>query len=276
MRASLTPFEELIRHNVLNPTLMASRTLGGTHPPWDSVHDRGWRMSEVSTFEVVVINLDRRPDRLSTIETQLSALGLPFTRLSAVDARDLPPETDVRLTSRPQTACWMSHQLCFERLTHSHFEHLFILEDDAVLDPSRDWPRLLASSQHVMTANDVGVLQLGYSSQFDPLQRLPKPVAHWLTERHHAKVPMPEPFLDLHIVQDSFRPGGHAYLIDRRAAGAIAGFNIPVARNADDFFTDLSYSGVVHRKWHVSRLSMSLAGQASRLSKDSVIDSDLG
>jgi len=207
---------------------------------------------------------------------QLSALHLPFTRITAVDARDLPPDTDTRLASLPQSACWLSHQRCFEHLMASAVGYLFILEDDAVLDPARDWNQLFQVSTQVMQTHDVGVLQLGYSSQFDPLQRLPKPLADWIANRHHAKVPMPAPFADVHVVQDSFRPGGHAYLIDRRAAGAIAGFNIPVARNADDFFTDLSYSGVVHRKWHVSRLSMSLAGQASRLSKDSVIDSDLG
>lgn len=36
-----------------------------------------------------VINLDRATDRLERIDRQLSALALPFTRLSAVDARQL-------------------------------------------------------------------------------------------------------------------------------------------------------------------------------------------
>jgi glycosyl transferase family 25 len=36
-----------------------------------------------------VINLDRAPDRLERISMQLQRLGLPFTRLPAVDARAL-------------------------------------------------------------------------------------------------------------------------------------------------------------------------------------------
>ena len=39
-----------------------------------------------------VINLDRAPDRLARIAAQLQRLGLPFTRLAAVDARTQTPE----------------------------------------------------------------------------------------------------------------------------------------------------------------------------------------
>jgi GR25 family glycosyltransferase involved in LPS biosynthesis len=37
---------------------------------------------------VVVVNLDRRPDRMQTVDTQLRALSVPYRRISAVDGRD--------------------------------------------------------------------------------------------------------------------------------------------------------------------------------------------
>ncbi len=44
-----------------------------------------------------VINLDRAPDRLARVSARLQALGLPFTRLPAVDARQLLPEQQAAL-----------------------------------------------------------------------------------------------------------------------------------------------------------------------------------
>lgn len=38
-----------------------------------------------------VINLDRSPERLKTISARLSALGMEFTRIAAVDAQRLTP-----------------------------------------------------------------------------------------------------------------------------------------------------------------------------------------
>jgi GR25 family glycosyltransferase involved in LPS biosynthesis len=37
---------------------------------------------------VVVVNLDRRPDRMRTVDEQLRALGIPYHRFSAIDGRD--------------------------------------------------------------------------------------------------------------------------------------------------------------------------------------------
>ena len=37
---------------------------------------------------VVVVNLDRRPDRLRTVDRQLRTLGIPYDRFAAVDGRD--------------------------------------------------------------------------------------------------------------------------------------------------------------------------------------------
>ena len=37
---------------------------------------------------VVVVNLDRRRDRMRTVDEQLRALGVPYLRFAAVDGRD--------------------------------------------------------------------------------------------------------------------------------------------------------------------------------------------
>ena len=37
---------------------------------------------------VVVVNLDRRPDRMRAVDAQLRALGVPYQRFAAMDGRD--------------------------------------------------------------------------------------------------------------------------------------------------------------------------------------------
>jgi GR25 family glycosyltransferase involved in LPS biosynthesis len=42
-------------------------------------------------MRVFLINLDRRPDRLAAMKSQLDRLGIAFERFSAVDARTMDP-----------------------------------------------------------------------------------------------------------------------------------------------------------------------------------------
>lgn len=52
--------------------------------------------SRPDSINIIVINLDRRPDRLSWMQGQLDALNLPWTRLSATDSRNVDIEAAVR------------------------------------------------------------------------------------------------------------------------------------------------------------------------------------
>ena len=52
--------------------------------------------SRPDSINVIVINLDRRPDRLSWMQGQLEALNWPWMRLSATDSRDVDLQATVR------------------------------------------------------------------------------------------------------------------------------------------------------------------------------------
>jgi glycosyl transferase, family 25 len=95
-----------------------------------------------------VINLDRAPDRLARIAAQLEALGLPWTRLSAVDARRFTPAQQALLdeptfrrrhgmTPLPgELGCYLSHVEAMREFLASPAQIAVILEDDVKLHPT--------------------------------------------------------------------------------------------------------------------------------------------
>jgi GR25 family glycosyltransferase involved in LPS biosynthesis len=70
--------------------------------------------------KVILINLDRREDRLEKISTQLDNLGITFERFSAIDGKELG--------INPIAAGTMSHQKVLEANPESR---ILVLEDDA-------------------------------------------------------------------------------------------------------------------------------------------------
>ena len=70
--------------------------------------------------KVILINLDRREDRLEKISTQLDNLGITFERFSAIDGKELGIS--------PITAGTMSHQKVLEENIE---KRILVLEDDA-------------------------------------------------------------------------------------------------------------------------------------------------
>ena len=95
-----------------------------------------------------VINLDRAPDRLARISEQLQMLGLPWTRLPAVDARALTPEQSAALdepayrrkhgmTPVPgELGCYLSHVQAMHLFLASGARFALVLEDDVLLRPA--------------------------------------------------------------------------------------------------------------------------------------------
>ena len=96
-----------------------------------------------------VINLDRAPDRLERISRQLQRLGLPFTRLPAVDARALTADQRAALdepgyrrkhgmTPLPgELGCYLSHVRGDATVPgQRQAEFALILEDDVLLHDS--------------------------------------------------------------------------------------------------------------------------------------------
>lgn len=84
---------------------------------------------------ILLINLERRPDRLAFMTRQLRALGLPFERIEAIDGLggDFGPDTlDITGIER---ACALSHRKAWQYFLESGQEHCLVLEDDMVLSP---------------------------------------------------------------------------------------------------------------------------------------------
>lgn len=71
--------------------------------------------------KVVVINLDRRTDRMEKLDPQLQALGIEYERFSAIDAQTSGIE--------PMVAGTMSHVMVMKRYAG---KRTLILEDDAL------------------------------------------------------------------------------------------------------------------------------------------------
>jgi glycosyl transferase, family 25 len=103
----------------------------------------------VATF---LINLDRSPERLAAMASQLDALHMPFTRIAAVDGCKVGPDERVdahryrlrhgRQVRPAEVGCYLSHLAAMHAFLASDASHALILEDDATLLPAL--PEVLA------------------------------------------------------------------------------------------------------------------------------------
>lgn len=93
-------------------------------------------------MDLYLINLARRPDRLASMQAQAERLGLRFTRLEALDARDADPAAIDRWfrgggplgeIPRGDKCCSLSHRMAWEKLVASGAPYAAVLEDDVVL-----------------------------------------------------------------------------------------------------------------------------------------------
>lgn len=99
----------------------------------------------VRNLPVLVINLDREPQRLERMQTRLDTLGIPFNRLPATDGNHLgevdrnlyySESLNRRRYHRPLSAaeigCYISHLRAWQWLLDHGHERAVILEDDVV------------------------------------------------------------------------------------------------------------------------------------------------
>jgi len=106
-------------------------------------------------MRILVINLARADERRRHMERQLSAFGLAFERVEAIDGRNLAAADRAlvdhdrrrRITPYPlsdnEIGCWLSHRRALSDAAASGIPMTAILEDDADLSP--DFPRVLAA-----------------------------------------------------------------------------------------------------------------------------------
>lgn len=96
-------------------------------------------------MKVLLINLDRSPERLSQIKQQLDPIGISFERISAIDAKKLQ-ESTTNFVKAPnfeypypltkgEIACFLSHRECWKIAASSNDNWTLILEDHALISP---------------------------------------------------------------------------------------------------------------------------------------------
>lgn len=173
-----------------------------------------------------VINLDRAPERLQRIRAQLERLGLPWTRLAAVDARALSAEQRGALDEAAyrrkhgmtpalgELGCYLSHVEVMRAFLASEHEFALVLEDDVLLKDSL--PAVLASLIEHRTRWDVAKLSAVHSGT--PVRYLPLVQDHWLA------------------VMLTRCTGSSAYLVNRHAAEAYARGLLPMSLPYDHVF----------------------------------------
>lgn len=181
------------------------------------------RLSSLHTW---FINLDRATERRARIQAQLDQLGLPWTRLAAVDARQLTPEQRAALDepayrrkhgmapSLGELGCYLSHVEVMRALLASPHEFALVLEDDVLLEP--ELPEVLAALVSHRDRWDVAKLSAVHSGTPQPYLRL--------TRGHSLAVML------------SRCTGASAYLVNRRAAEAYGRQLLPMSLPYDHAF----------------------------------------
>ncbi|WP_342448053.1 glycosyltransferase family 25 protein [Parasedimentitalea huanghaiensis] len=88
---------------------------------------------------IYLINLDNSPERLKAFEAETSHFGLQFTRVSAVNSAEIPPDQADNLLSRRsghlplgkgEMGCFLSHQKVWDLIISGNDEWAFVAEDD--------------------------------------------------------------------------------------------------------------------------------------------------
>jgi hypothetical protein len=102
---------------------------------------REYRTMPAQAIPIFVISLARSVTRREAIERHLSALGLSFECVDAVDGRTLAPETLATVTGPEkipigQVACALSHLSVYQRIVSREIPVACVLEDDGRLHPS--------------------------------------------------------------------------------------------------------------------------------------------
>jgi glycosyl transferase, family 25 len=214
-------------------------------------------MYRVATF---LINLDRSPERLAAMAGQLEALNMPFTRIAAVEGRQVGA-TDPRVDAqryrlrhgrevRPgEIGCYLSHLAVMQAFLATDASHALILEDDATLLPALPDVLARATSREAVGTWDVLKLESRRTGFKLALQQL--------TPTHALCVNL-------------FRSTGSAgYVLSRHAARVYLDKLLPIAQPFDHAFDRGWFLGLRMRE--VAPLVVS--GQMSEAAVQSTITS---
>ena len=201
---------------------------------------------------IFVINLDRQPERLLSVESELAEIGLEFARFPAIDLESLKRSGDELVTAGVQ-ACWESHIEVSKSIVSLGVSHALILEDD--IDIRRE--KLLIDFLHDFDFREFDLVQIGYltpgivnklsrkirnlESLFFKLLSFLAQISPFVRSRIGKRLRVERASrCPAGFIPDDFLPGTHAYLISFDLAKKVALLNNPQFLSADDFFSALA------------------------------------
>ena len=184
----------------------------------------------VMAIPTYVINLDRRPDRLATVTDNLNRIGLPFTRIRAIDGQTLDGDPATRRMSAGHVACCRSHYKAMAAFLDTDAPAALILEDDVEVSPTV--PAILASLDWWPEGH--GAVKLESTTRESRRIWLGRPVGCTPDGRELS------PILHSHL-------GAYGYLIDRRTAAEVAALAPETPVPIDHLLFNLTNSAFARR-----------------------------
>ena len=225
--------------------------------------------SNNSGLLIQVINLAMRPDRLALISAALHKAGLSFETQVAVDGQTF--EIDSKFLSKGEIGCFKSHINSMRRQVEVGAPFSLILEDDAALSPKVN-EKFLSEMTELMSRNQLDGLQIGFIEHFYSMS-IRRGVLEFLIDLLKGRGQ--KDVSGIRFVMGEFRSGAHAYIINNRLAAAMSGSGTEPTLLPFDDWLGLIATGQTHRNIRIARLVKSVVAQASRLSKDSEVDSNI-
>lgn len=226
--------------------------------------------SKKSKIFIQVINLARRPDRLSQISAELKRVGLDFETQVAVDG--LLDGYESAFVSLGEIGCWKSHIRAMRKLVENECGFSLILEDDAVLSKPVN-AEFLSVMVDLMRRNHLDMLQIGFIEQFYSASFRAGPLEFLISLLNGRGT---KDKSGVRFVLGDFRAGTHAYIVNDRLADAISQtVSEPPLIPWDGYLESLARGQIGRGDVRIARLVKSVVSQASREPHSLNVDSDI-
>jgi GR25 family glycosyltransferase involved in LPS biosynthesis len=206
----------------------------------------------LSAMTSFLINLEQRPDPMTSAIEEARKLKLNLVRVDAVEANS--PNLGESLLTPSATACWESHKKALRIFLETEMQHCLVLEDDFLVTSVSG---VLDSLGQVSLCDwdfiQIGFLNTGFRDRVSRILtdletsifRLLSDLAHLplfrkrnLTSRLRIVRVQGVPS---RFIPDDIRSGAHAYIVSRNLAQILLSLNQPAFLTADGLYSALAW-----------------------------------
>jgi GR25 family glycosyltransferase involved in LPS biosynthesis len=217
----------------------------------------------------LLINLERRKDRLEAAINTAQKYNLDFERLDAIDSLSCNPGSEI-LVTLDVYACWQSHLKSYRTFLQTDHSYCLILEDDftvkdrkslEILLEKRDWENYDLLQVGFILPGILNKITYIYTNYENLFFRIIGKVAsavkiHTITRKMRINEVLKS---KSNVAANQFFPGTHAYIISRSMAQKILSIKGPQMYSADLFYMSLAQM----RSFKIARLRKSVFGQSN-------------